>query len=294
MATTDRIIPFSQVKLRYTTEPEARAAAEALDSMIRAANAHADVYLQGRTLAKIRAEQAQDSSGYFFYVDSTFVFTSPFGGQPVMNAMAPELNAVSLLAPPRPEPSMTTLAGMPPGVTHIMIDLETLGRKRGCQVLSLGAVEFGPSGLGAEFSVVFERTSQSERGLTVEPETREWWGRQSAEARARVFEAPQTETGAALLDLETWLNKTSFYKQRRLWANGADFDLPILEDLYTAYSLTTPWVFYNARCYRMLKNLRRKIGMDRVGVAHNALDDAKSQAAHAVKLLSALDAWGDV
>ena len=34
---------------------------------------------------------------------------------------------------------------------HVMCDLETLGRRPGCKLLSIGAVVFGPKGLGAEF-----------------------------------------------------------------------------------------------------------------------------------------------
>ena len=40
--------------------------------------------------------------------------------------------------------------------------------------------------------------------------------------------------------------------------------------------------------YRTLKNLLPYIEMERVGEHHNALDDAKSQALHAIKLLKEL------
>jgi inhibitor of KinA sporulation pathway (predicted exonuclease) len=52
------------------------------------------------------------------------------------------------------------------------------------------------------------------------------------------------------------------------------------------------WKFYNNRCYRTLKNLPAAKGttIDRgTGTHHNALDDAVSQAKHAVQILKRMD-----
>jgi exodeoxyribonuclease VIII len=72
----------------------------------------------------------------------------------------------------------------------------------------------------------------------------------------------------------------------RIWSCGADFDLPILNHLYAVTGKQAPWKYANSRCYRTLKNLATGVEMERSGVHHNALADAKSQAAHAIKLLS--------
>jgi DNA polymerase III epsilon subunit-like protein len=41
-------------------------------------------------------------------------------------------------------------------MSDVMIDLETLGRRPGCAILSIGAVEFGPAGLGRELYIVLD------------------------------------------------------------------------------------------------------------------------------------------
>ena len=67
--------------------------------------------------------------------------------------------------------------------------------------------------------------------------------------------------------------------------NGADFDLPILAAAYAAVGLSVPWKPYNGRCYRTLKNLAPVVKLARPGTHHNALDDARTQAVHAIKLM---------
>jgi len=68
---------------------------------------------------------------------------------------------------------------------HVMIDLETLGRRAGCSILSIGAVAFDPKTkeLGAEFYVVVNRLSCFKLGLHEDPETVKWWEGQNAEAK---------------------------------------------------------------------------------------------------------------
>ena len=39
----------------------------------------------------------------------------------------------------------------------VMVDLETWGTKPGCAIISIGAVSFGPDGLGEEFYTALDR-----------------------------------------------------------------------------------------------------------------------------------------
>lgn len=48
-----------------------------------------------------------------------------------------------------------------------------------------------------------------------------------------------------------------------------------------------PWPHWNDRCYRTLKAMRPDVKMERTGTHHNAVDDATSQARHALALLAA-------
>jgi len=52
----------------------------------------------------------------------------------------------------------------------------------------------------------------------------------------------------ALREFSAWFLDKNGY--RKIWANGIDFDIPILAAAYTACNLEKPWKFYNARDVR--------------------------------------------
>jgi hypothetical protein len=83
-----------------------------------------------------------------------------------------------------------------------------------------------------------------------------------------------------LLDFQKW-----YPHEADLWGNGAVFDNVILSNAYAACAIDKPWKFWNDKCYRTLKGLYPQIELERTGTHHNALDDAVSQANHAVKIL---------
>lgn len=178
---------------------------------------------------------------------------------------------------------------------HVMIDLETLGTSAGCTILSIGAVAFGLAGVGPELHVIISRDSCAKNGLAEDQDTLAWWMQQSREAQETLDHA--TEGGLllneALMQLTNFMGLVSGHNLRnvKVWGNGADFDLPILAAAYKKSIVgETPWRFFNARCYRTLKNMLPQVPMpERVGTHHNAVDDARTQALHAVKLLRALD-----
>lgn len=168
----------------------------------------------------------------------------------------------------------------------VMIDLETLGQRPGCVILSIGAVAFDTDGIGDSLYAVVNTGSCLDAGLTKDPETVAWWDRQNDQAK-EVLKLAET-SGSTLADclgtLTEFLSRFDL-DQVRVWGNGADFDNAILGACYHAVGLKTPWKFYNNRCYRTLKSLRPTVKMERQGVYHNALDDAISQAKHAIKLM---------
>lgn len=170
---------------------------------------------------------------------------------------------------------------------HVMIDLETLGRRAGCSILSIGAVAFGPEGLGPEFYTVVNRASCQAHGLHEDEATLEWWTKQSAQAQTVLGQASTDGTSLvdALAELTTFLSGLGSLKKLKVWGNGADFDNAILTACYAAVGRELPWEFWHNRCYRTLKSLRPAAKLSRQGTYHNALDDAKSQATHAIQLL---------
>lgn len=170
----------------------------------------------------------------------------------------------------------------------VMVDLETLGVVPGCVILSIGAVAFDPASgeLGEEFYCVVNTDSCLGAGLHADQGTIDWWANQSDDAKTVLTEAK--DGGLTLNDA---LSKFTEYlenqgiKQVRIWGNGADFDNAILSCCYKAVGKPSPWVPWNNRCYRTLKNLIKGPRLKREGTYHNALDDAKTQAKHAIQLL---------
>lgn len=171
---------------------------------------------------------------------------------------------------------------------HIMIDLETLGQRPGCSILSIGAVAFDPhaAAIGEEFYCVVNRASCKTAGLFEEQSTLAWWERQNEAARRVITEAETCELdlAGALAQLSAFIwkfNSTTV----RIWGNGADFDNAILAVCYATCGQQMPWKFWNNRCFRTLKSLNPNVEMPRSGTYHNALDDAKTQARAAIQML---------
>lgn len=185
---------------------------------------------------------------------------------------------------------------------HIMLDLETLGTGPGCTVLSIGAVAFTIDGCGSQFYKVVDRQSCRDAGLTEDPSTLQWWGKPSEEARRVLAEA---SSGPEMLGRVAGMGKRGVPLWRALdafadfvdscgggvvqvWGNGADFDNAILGFCYRAAGRPLPWQFRNNRCYRTLRALTGNRKVHRHGTHHNALDDANTQAAEAIRMLHAL------
>jgi exodeoxyribonuclease VIII len=177
-------------------------------------------------------------------------------------------------------------------MTHVMVDLETLGTVPGCVILSIGAVEFFPETgeLGREFYEVISTYDSLECFLSVDKDTEAWWLNQSRDAQ-RVLELARqpaaTKLAVALARFNDYLSAIAPPSHIRLYGNGADFDNPILRVAYSCAKVQPYFKGYGGRCYRQLKNLDELFGpamafqkLERQGTHHNALDDAKSQATH--------------
>ena len=159
----------------------------------------------------------------------------------------------------------------------VMLDLETLDTSPNAVVISLGAVFFNENKLGSTFYRVLDVDEQSARGRIVNPQTMEWWAKQSPAAR-KVFDATGEPVLLVLQDFAEFLGDRNL----KIWGNGADFDNILVGSLYDMWGVKRPWSYGNNRCYRTLKNIvNRAPGdklPDRLNVHHNALDDAVHQA----------------
>lgn len=166
----------------------------------------------------------------------------------------------------------------------VMVDIEALSRKQHAVVLTIGAVRFDRHGelMSDPFHLRLPAQEQIDAGGHVEFDTVRWWMEQSENARQSAFYGPMANS------LAEGLNKFSRYLKRisieqiRLWSNGPSFDSAILQNAYARAGLPWPLRYDADRDCRTLFEMAHPQGdtpFTDMGVAHNALDDAKRQAA---------------
>lgn len=171
---------------------------------------------------------------------------------------------------------------------HVMLDLETLGTRPGCAILSIGAVKFDPelptAAVDREngFYRVIALQSAMAAGLRIQADTLYWWLGQSDEARKALIKDPKP-LGEVLTEFDKWFEGSTY-----VWGHGASFDPPVLEAAYAALKRYTPWDFRNIRDTRTIYNFyRRKLPREEEK-KHQALDDAIHQARELVASIRSL------
>jgi hypothetical protein len=169
---------------------------------------------------------------------------------------------------------------------HVMIDLETLGTKSGCVIVSIGAVEFDFV-TGATHKTFYERIdiqSCLDAGLFIQGETLIWWLQQSDNVRLEIFR--DTKPLQDVLKLfESFLKQVdNDTRNINVWGNGSSFDLGILSTSYSICKNATPWMFWNERDVRTLVFLYPDIKKNTMltGTLHNPIDDCLHQIKYCV------------
>jgi hypothetical protein len=159
-----------------------------------------------------------------------------------------------------------------------MIDLETLSTRPDAMIVSIGAVEFGPGGLGDVFYGVVDPARSSGH---IDPATVAWWMRQSDLARS-IFSQSGDALSATLRALFDFIRANrwvySLTPSCRIWAHGAAFDIPILENAIRREGLVVPWHYRAIRDTRTILDLAGIKVQGSEDSKHLALDDAAAQA----------------
>ena len=166
-------------------------------------------------------------------------------------------------------------------LNNIMLDIETLGTKPGCVILSVGGVRFGKE-IGDTFSATIDLQDSIDRGFKIDASTLRWWLSQSGESK-EVFSEAGEPVSVVLQRFSRWCGKRPF-----IWGNSPSFDCSILFAAYRMVGKDAPWHWYDERCYRTAKRILPFVASYREGVHHNALDDAMTQAKHLVKCFEVL------
>ncbi|HBS5823793.1 TPA: 3'-5' exoribonuclease [Klebsiella variicola] len=176
----------------------------------------------------------------------------------------------------------------PIGYVHVMVDLETMGKKHNAPIVAIGAVVFDPAtgSIGESFYKVVCLESSVNWGAVIDPSTVIWWLKQSSEARSAIVNDDAIPLQDALLQFREFVsdNVAGGSKKAQVWGNGASFDNSILRSSYDCIAEDYPWEYWNDRDVRTMVELGQAISFDPKttipfeGSRHNALADAIHQA----------------
>lgn len=171
---------------------------------------------------------------------------------------------------------------------HVMVDLETMGKKHNAPIVAIGAVVFDPAtgSIGESFYKVVCLESSVNWGAVIDPSTVIWWLKQSSEARSAIVNDDAIPLLDALLQFREFVsdNVAGGSKKAQVWGNGASFDNSILRSSYDCIAEDYPWEYWNDRDVRTMVELGHAINYEPQkaipfeGERHNALADAIHQA----------------
>lgn len=148
--------------------------------------------------------------------------------------------------------------------THGMLDLETLSVD----------VHYHPTvlsvGIATTSGLIFyaELPTAAQVGRHRKQSTLDWWADQPDDLPARAAALTPDVMRVKLMACAAVLAKVDY-----LWANGASFDIPILQSLFAEHKVPWPLKYNSSRCFR---TLAATFSRD-YWPTHNALQDAKDQ-----------------
>ncbi len=158
-----------------------------------------------------------------------------------------------------------------------MLDIETLATTPDAVVMSVGVVKFDPQS-GTPYNKTLWRPDideQTERDRHVSDSTLEWWGRQADHIQEDAF---SDEGRIPVTEFMKELNRYCVGMDK-IWCQGPQFDMLILENLYIQWGHHFGWQFWQVMDCRTLFQLmpvdpRKAIQQD----LHSADADAYYQA----------------
>lgn len=159
-------------------------------------------------------------------------------------------------------------------MTHVSVDIETLGDVPNSIILSIGACKFD-----------FEKQEILDTfGINIDPESCKQFGLESTEATVKFWESQSEEIKNlwktdqkclpdALLKFRDWFGS----KDYPLWAWRKEFDIAILRNAYHRTAVEIPWDWRKVHCvfdFAKFNDLTRI----KSRYPHSAMHDAIAQA----------------
>lgn len=143
-----------------------------------------------------------------------------------------------------------------------MLDLETMGTKPGCSILSVGLLIFNPQ----EGTIIDSHYWELRPNGQLQWDTVLWWSQQASK--------PPMEGQWNLKEVQDALHKVWFnIRPCVIWANGANADFGWLRA-----AMAVPWSFRDERCLRTVAALYPHTVRPPDQHSHNALQDCVWQA----------------
>ena len=234
-------------------------------------------------LTKTRQPEVSKIGDGVFSIDGLVDVTGKVNQKEKTDEVVHQMDAVDIESGPHNKEE-----DQPIDYVHVMVDLETMGKKHNAPIVAIGAVVFDPAtgSIGESFYKVVCLESSVNWGAVIDPSTVIWWLKQSSEARSAIVNDDAIPLLDALLQFREFVsdNVAGGSKKAQVWGNGASFDNSILRSSYDCIAEDYPWEYWNDRDVRTMVEIGQAISFDPKttipfeGSRHNALADAIHQA----------------
>lgn len=174
-------------------------------------------------------------------------------------------------------------------LSHVVIDIETLGLGLRPVIIAIGAVALDEhyEVIGRFYHAI---RGDNQPGREMDFDTVKWWAlKTSPAAREAVFHADACTLRRAVVDFVRWVMSYSAVRSDtdvQFWGKGPEFDNVIWRDAVACYDdsafLSKVWTYRNDQSLRTVELMAKAMGITvevpDTAIAHHALCDAEWEA----------------
>ncbi len=177
-------------------------------------------------------------------------------------------------------------------MNSLFVDIEALGKTRGCAIVQLGALVFDPAtgetAADLQLYIQPEKTDPWHADL----DTLEWHARQGTFPHPPdIREKLALTAGEAVDAFLDWLAEAADagHEIDDIWSWGSTYDFPLLEPYWERYATggEAPWAYWQPSCARTVWKLAFP-GVKHAPRPHRALDDCQAGVADLCAALAKL------
>lgn len=161
---------------------------------------------------------------------------------------------------------------------HIMFDIETMGLLPSAALTQVGVIAFKQVGVSNEVlsEQVFNVSPDhwGDNGRSFSGSTVAWWFNQAEAARKSITSGLLSQK-SVVEAFHRFVSNNLDKEEGFIWSKG-NLDIIVMEDLFRVHGLPCPWKYWQVRDLRTLLWIADP-KLERTGVQHDALDDARFQ-----------------